>query len=78
MMWFAEGDIFLFTLINNLPGVDYLLYVSGQHSLYCDIYKAGCSGKWILEAVKFSAPMQTGPGAHPASRPVGTGSPSQE
>jgi len=32
-----RGGYLLFTLINNLPRVNYLLYVQGQHSLYCDI-----------------------------------------
>lgn len=40
-----RGGYLLFTLINNLPGVNYLLYVRGQHSLYCDVYKAGYSGE---------------------------------
>jgi len=39
-----RGGYLLFTLINNLPGVNYLLYVRGQHSQYCDLHEAGYSG----------------------------------
>lgn len=38
-----EGYL-LFTLTKSEPGVNYLLYVRGQHSQYCDLFKAGCSG----------------------------------
>ena len=42
--------------------------------LYSDWLRAGRSGDWILLGARFSAPVQTGPGAHPASCTVGTGS----
>jgi len=35
---------------------------------------AGWSGDRILVGAKFYAPIQTGPGAHPASYTMGTGS----
>ena len=36
--------------------------------------RAGRSGDRIPVGARFSAPVQTGPGAHPASRTMGTGS----
>ena len=36
--------------------------------------RAGRSGDRIPVGAKFSAPVHTGPGAHPASCPMGTGS----
>jgi hypothetical protein len=41
---------------------------------YSDLLWAGQSGDWILVGAKFSALIQTDPGAHPASCTVGTGS----
>ena len=41
-------------------------------SRYSDLLRAGRSGYRI--AVGFSASVQTGPGAHPASHTMGTGS----
>jgi hypothetical protein len=43
-------------------------------SRYSDWPQAGQSGDQILVGARFSAPVQTGPGAHPASRTLGTGS----
>ena len=40
-------------------------------------YGLGRSGDGIPVGAKFSAPVQTGPGAHPASCTMGTGSPSR-
>jgi len=37
-------------------------------------YGAGRSGDRIPESARFSAPVQTGPGAHPASYTIGAGS----
>jgi hypothetical protein len=47
-------------------------------SLYCEYYsdwlRAGRSGDRIPMGTRFSAPVQTGPGAHPASCKMVTGS----
>ena len=45
----------------------------GRRSRYSDSLRAGRSEVRILVWAKFSAPVQTGPGAHPASCTVGTG-----
>jgi hypothetical protein len=44
---------------------------------YSDWLRAGQSGARILVGARFSVPIQTGPGAHPASYTMGTGSLSQ-
>jgi hypothetical protein len=46
----------------------------GKRSRYNDSLRAGRTGDRILVGARFSAPIQTGPGAHPASRTMGTGS----
>ena len=43
-------------------------------SRYCDSLRVERSGDRIPVRARFSAPIQTGPGAHPASYTVGTGS----
>ena len=43
-------------------------------SRYSDWLQAGRSGNPIPVEVRFCAPVQTGPGAHPASSTLGTGS----
>jgi len=47
---------------------------AGQHSRYSDWLWAGRSGDRISVRARFSAPVQTSPGAHPASCKMGTGS----
>ena len=47
---------------------------AGQRSRYSDCLRAGRSGDRIPVEARFSAPVQTGPEAHPASCAMGTGS----
>jgi hypothetical protein len=46
---------------------------AGQRSRYSDWLRAGRSGDRIPVRTRFSAPVQTSPGAHPASCTMGTG-----
>jgi len=46
----------------------------GWRSRYSDWLRAGQSGDRITVGARFSAPVLIGPGAHPASYTMGTGS----
>ena len=52
----------------------FLLLWPGKLSRYSDSLQAGRSGDRIPVRARFSAPVQTSPGVHPASCTMGTGS----
>ena len=62
-----------------VESVNFTFYIhyklwAGYHSRYSYWLQAGRSRDRISMGVRFSAPVQTGPGAHPASCTMGTGS----
>ena len=50
------------------------IYGTGKLSRYSDLLRTGRSGDRISVGARFSGPVQTLPGAHPASYKMGTGS----
>jgi hypothetical protein len=50
----------------------YLLGITRFESIAQSVLRAGLSGDRIPVGARYSAPVQTGPGAHPASYTIGT------
>jgi len=65
--------LFVFTDISLYCATNQALFVLWYNQIF-DSLRAGQSGDRILVGPRFSAPVQTGSGAHPASYTVGTGS----
>ena len=81
MLWTVSGTrygivcawLFIFTDISLYCATNQALFVLWYDQIF-DSLRAGWSGDWILVGPRFSAPVQTSSGAHPASYTVGTGS----
>lgn len=53
------------------PDLPIIRWGPEQHSWHCDLLLAAQSRNWILMTARLSAPIQTGPRAHPASYTMG-------
>ena len=77
---FHDATLFsFFHLLHREPFYEFWVHLvhnlwAGYLSRYSNWLRVGRSGDWIPVRVKFSTPVQTGPGAHPASFTMGTGS----
>jgi hypothetical protein len=68
LVWFQSIQLVLKLLHTYI----HTYLVVGLCSQYSDWLRAGRSRDWFLVGARFSAPVQTGPGAHPASCTMGT------
>ena len=62
-------------MMHGQPHIRFTEYpVRIQRSRYSESLRTGRSGERILVGARFSSPVQTGPGAHPTSYTMATGS----
>ena len=74
--WFSWCKIKQFTQHHGVNGINIVTVTNklwaGYRSRYSDWLRAGRTGDRILVEARFSAPVQTGPGARPPSCTMGT------